>query len=396
MGVWQMSEKAECLKVYMMGSVSAEYAGRVLPVGGVLSGRVLQLLLILLYYHDKGISREELLDMMYGNGEYSNPSGSLRGLVYRLRKILGEYLPPGEYIRKEEGVYCWNHELVNVYVDARDFENKAARALDSRDEEALRGACALYKGEFLAQMAGENWITVVSVRCQELYFQCLRSLNGKMREKKEYPELLKIINAACEMYPYEECQIMKIDCLISMKRFREAMKVYKWVVGQYFEEHGLPPSERMLERFRIMSNQIRYTADMVHDVRESLKEMEAAQGPYYCSYPSFIDCFRFVNRLRERIDFERVLICVFLLDARGKALDYESQLQKEASVQLRLAIGSSLRKGDIFTCYSPGQYLILLNGAAEEDCREIFGRIESRLQSWEYWRRIRLKYEVLE
>lgn len=391
-----MSEKAECLKVYMMGGVSAEYAGRVLPVGGVLSGRVLQLLLILLYYHDKGISREELLDMMYGNGEYANPSGSLRGLVYRLRKILGEYLPPGEYIHKEEGVYCWNHELVNVYVDARDFENKAARALDSRDEEALRSACALYKGEFLAQMAGENWITVVSVRCQELYFQCLRSLNGKMREKKEYPELLKIINAACEMYPYEECQIMKIDCLISMKRFREAMKVYKWVVGQYFEENGLPPSERMLERFRIMSNQIRYTADMVHDVRESLKEMEAAQGPYYCSYPSFIDCFRFENRLRERIDFERVLICVFLLDARGKALDYESQLQKEASVQLRLAIGSSLRKGDIFTCYSPGQYLILINGAAEEDCREIFGRIESWLQSWEYWRRIRLKYEVLE
>lgn len=391
-----MSEKAECLKVYMMGGVSAEYAGRVLPVGGVLSGRVLQLLLILLYYHDKGISREELLDMMYGNGEYANPSGSLRGLVYRLRKILGEYLPPGEYIHKEEGVYCWNHELVNVYVDARDFENKAARALDSRDEEALRSACALYKGEFLAQMAGENWITVVSVRCQELYFQCLRSLNGKMREKKEYPELLKIINAACEMYPYEECQIMKIDCLISMKRFREAMKVYKWVVEQYFEEQGLPPSERMLERFRIMSSQIRYTASMVNDVRESLKETEAAQGPYYCPYPSFIDCFRLVDRLRERIDFERVLICVFLLDARGKALEHESQLQREASFQLRQAIGGSLRKGDIFTCYSPGQYLILLNGAAEEDCREIFGRIENRLEGWEYRRRIRLKYEILE
>lgn len=391
-----MSEKAECLKVYMMGSVSAEYAGRILPVGGALSGRVLQLLLILLYYHDKGIGREELLDMMYGDGEYANPSGSLRGLVYRLRKLLGEYLPPGEYIRKEEGIYCWNHEAVNVYVDARDFEDRAVRALDSRDEEALRSACALYKGEFLSQMAGENWITVVSVRCQELYFQCLRSLNEKMRKKKEYPELLKIINVACEMYPYEECQIMKIDCLISMKRFREAMKVYKGAVGQYFEEHGLPPSERMLERFRVMSNQIRYTAGMVHDVKESLKEMEAVQGPYYCSYPSFIDGFRFVNRLRERINFHRVLIGVFLLDARGKALDHESQLQKDASRQLRLAIGGSLRKGDIFTCYSPGQFLVLINGAEEEDCGEIFRRIENRFKSWEAWRRVRLKYEVLE
>ena len=87
------------------------------------------------------------------------------------------------------------------------------------------------------------------------------------------------------------------------------------------KKQGLPPSEKMLERFRTMSSQIRYTADMLKDVRESLKERDAVNGPYYCSYPSFIDSYRLLNRLSERISFEKVLICIFFVDIRGKALD---------------------------------------------------------------------------
>ena len=80
---------------------------------------------------------------------------------------------------------------------------------------------------------------------------------------------------------------------------------------------------------------------------------------------------------------------------RGKALDDGNDLLKEASSQLRKAVGISLRKGDLFTCYSPSQYLILLSGADQEECQNIFQRIEQNLRCWEDWRRIRLKYEVL-
>lgn len=313
-----MSEEAQ-LKIHMMGKISAEYNGKSLPVGTALSGRVLQLFLILLYYHDSGISREELLDMMYGSGEYANPAGSLRAVVFRLRRIMEECLPAGEHIQTEGGVYRWVSKSVSVYVDARDFQATAEKGLEKENEEELLRACELYQGEFLAQLAGEKWVTIVSVRCQELYFRCLRSLSRQMQENREYQSLLNIVNNACQLYPYEECQIMKMDCLIAMKRFREAMQVYKWVVRQYFEEQGLPPSEKMLERFRTMSSQIRYTTDMLKDVRESLKERDAVNGPYYCSYPSFIDSYRLLNRLSERISFEKVLICIFFVDIRGKA-----------------------------------------------------------------------------
>ena len=108
-----------------------------------------------------------------------------------------------------------------MYIDARDFENTAKVALRNHDEALLKRACSLYQGEFLAQLAGEKWVSVVGVRYQELYFSCLRVASSLMKKNREYNGLLEICNYACELYPYEECQIMKIDCLIAMKRFKE-------------------------------------------------------------------------------------------------------------------------------------------------------------------------------
>ena len=109
----------------------------------------------------------------------------------------------------------------------------------------------------MAQLAGEKWVSIIGVRYQELYFDCLRMAYYIMKDNREYTDLLELASDACDLYPYEECQIMKIDCLIAMKRFKDAMQVYDQAVTQYFEEQGLPPSEKMLERFRTMIPRIR-------------------------------------------------------------------------------------------------------------------------------------------
>ena len=59
-----------------------------------------------------------------------------------------------------------------------------------------------------------------------------------LKADREYDRLLNLSAAASKLYPYEECQMMKLDCLIALKRYQEAMEVYKQVVVQYFEEQG--------------------------------------------------------------------------------------------------------------------------------------------------------------
>ena len=94
-------DKKGILTVRMMGTISVEYEGEFFPIGTALTGKILQLFLILLYAGKKGVGREELLDAFYGNGEYANPSGSLRAAVFRLRRLLKEMLPEHEYICTE-------------------------------------------------------------------------------------------------------------------------------------------------------------------------------------------------------------------------------------------------------------------------------------------------------
>lgn len=384
------------LNVYMMGSISVEFNGRLVPFAGNASSRMLQLFLILLYCGEEGIYREELLDMLYGSGDSISPAGNLRATVFRLRKLLEQYgFPEYEYIRTDGGIYRWDSGDLKVFIDARCFEETAGKALEEKDEEQLKKACGLYKGEFLSQLAGEKWVSVIAIRLQELYFKCIQTVYGLMRQTRAYEELLELCSAACELYPYEECQIMKIDCLIAMKRFREAMQVYNRVVSGYFEEQGLPPSEKMLERFRLMSGQIRYSADTLRDVEESLYEKGEVRGAYYCSYPAFIDCFRLLVRMEERSNFGHVLLCFTLLNAKGKPLDAEGELLKTASEMLAHAISDSLRKGDLYTCYNPGQYLVMLGGASRKNCSRIYERIERKLRQWDGGRRVTLNYQIM-
>lgn len=384
------------LTVSMMGTVLLEYNGAPMTYMGGPSGKVLQLFLILLYTGEKGAAREELLDMLYGDGDSVNPAGSLRATVFRLRRLLEKSgLPAHDYIRTGNNIYYWDPGRLEVYIDAMDFEATAREALEQKDEALLKKACMLYKGEFLVQLAGEPWVPVIAVRCQELYFKCLRRANELLKKKREYGDLLKLCSGACELYPYEEWQIMKIDCLIAMKRYKEAMQVYDNSVTRYFEEQGLPPSEKMLQRFRLMSGQIRYTSDTLKDIRESLIERDKINGPYYCSYPAFIDCYRLIARMLERIEFNSVLLCFTLVDAKGKSLDAGDSMLKAASDQLHHAISISVRKGDLFTCCSPGQYLVMLNGATPEFSRGIYGRIDENLHQWDQGKKVKLELQVL-
>ena len=387
------SDKKEILTVRMMGTVSVRYKERFFPIGTTLTGKVLLLFLILLYAGSRGISREELLDALYGNGEYANPSGSLRTAVFRLRKVIKEILPPHEYIRTENGIYRFDEGRILLLVDAREFERAAEYGLRTGEKEALCHACDLYHGEFLAQMTGEKCVNVIGVKYQELYFKCLRSASKCLIGGREYERLLELSTAACRIYPYEECQMLKMDCLIALKRHQEAMEVYRKVVSQYFEEQGLPPSETMLRRFRIMSEQIHYTSYVLEDIENSLKEREKLQGPYYSSYPSFIDIYRLVSRMAERFSFEYTLFCITLLDVKGALL--EGELVQPASEMLKKAIVGSLRKGDLFTCYSPVQYLILLNGAGQKHVLAVCERVQRSLKQWENGKKIKMNYQIL-
>mgnify|MGYP000128674798 CR=1 FL=1 len=232
------------------------------------------------------------------------------------------------------------------------LKKTAQSALATGKKEELCHACSLYYGEFLSQMTGEKWVNVIGVKYQELYFKCLRLASRLLKADREYDRLLNLSTAASRLYPYEECQMMKLDCLIALKRYQEAMEVYKQVVVQYFEEQGLPPSETMLQRFRLMSGQIRYTSDMLKDIEKYLKKRGKKPRDLITVHTLLYDSYRLVSRMAERFSFEYTLFCITLVDGKGALL--EGEMVQTTSEMLKNSHRRESAKGRSVYLLQPG------------------------------------------
>lgn len=90
--------------------------------------------------------------------------------------------------------------------------------------------------------------------------------------------MLELCSDAVKIYPFEEWQLLKIDCLLAMNRYKEALKVYEDATTMFFEGAGTSPSEKMLSRFRAMSSQIQYAMGDLGDIKNSLKEKDIDKG----------------------------------------------------------------------------------------------------------------------
>jgi tetratricopeptide (TPR) repeat protein len=191
----------------------------------------------------------------------------------------------------------------------------------------------------------------------------------------EYEEALSVCTHACEMYPFDEWQAVRIECYIALNRDKEAMKEYEDTTKMFFEELGLEPSERMMELFEAMSANMRNKPQAIGEIKNKLKETSEEEGAYYCNYPSFRDGFRLVRRLIERSGQSAFLMQCNLTNGKGLSMEPGEKLDY-MSEELHKSIKHCLRRGDSFTKYSPSQFLLLLVGTNQEDCHIIYDRIK--------------------
>lgn len=374
-----MNEKTVILNVRMLGDFSITYDGRQVSFGKNTTTKAMKLLQILIYYGEQGIAREKLLNALYVREELADAANNLRVTAHRLKKmIIDAGLPEYDYIVIKKGVYRWNAPVPTV-VDARKFQELYEEAQNCADtkqkEELLKQVCNMYRGEFLPEISGDEWVLLESVQYKKLYSNALKELCDGLVEKCDYEEALLFCEPACRLYPFDEWQSIKIECFLGMKRYKEAMKEYDDTAKLFFEELGISPSERLMEQFDQMSSQLKHVKPKeIQDIKQRLKEEKGQGGAYYCSLPSFRDSYRLVTRMLERSGQSAYLMLCSLTDGKGHPLEKPEKLEL-LSEELQNTIQHCLRKGDSFTKYSPSQYLVLLIGTNKENCGLIFDRI---------------------
>ena len=158
-----------------------------------------------------------------------------------------------------------------------------------------------------------------------------------LRDAEDYELLLSYFVRAVKLYPFDEWQIGQMECLLEMGRTREAMHIYDKISKLYFEELGLPPSEKMKDCFARMSKMLLLDAEGFQEIHNALKEKADPEGAYYCSYPGFVDAYRVLNRVLDRMNQSVFLMLCTITDVRDREIENKERL-KNISEKLGQAI----------------------------------------------------------
>ena len=313
------------LKVRMLGQEEITYGDHPILSGKNKITKSMELLLLLLHRKETGIARSRLADALYGVEEVADAGNSLRVTSHRLRKLLLDAgMPEEDFITIREGVYRWSsREEMDVDVwKFRELIEGAEKETDEvRKAELLKAACQMYRGEFLPKLSGQEWALLAAASYKKMYCDALTWIIEWLKKRREYDEILCLVETACRLYPFEEWQTVKIDCYIAQNRYNEAMAEYENTARMLAEELGVAPSERMMEQFRDMSSHISNRPGTVEDIKHGLQEDKKDWGAFYCTPPSFRDVYRMVRRNMERSGRSVYLLVCSLTDSQGRAME---------------------------------------------------------------------------
>lgn len=374
-----MKDNLPMLEVKALGGFSMRYGEKTISIGSGKSTKAVKLLQILVCSEGRTVSRERLLDMLYGNEDITDAANNLRVTTFRLKKMLVTAgLPQYDYIQIKSGMYSFATPM-EVVLDADRFVSLCDQADEAENTEEkidlLKKACQLYGGDYLPDFICDGVVLAKNSNYKEKYTNALNTLCELLMDRGEYETAIEVCEPACRMYPFDEWQAIQIDCLMRMKKYDEALKEYENTAKMFVDELGVYPSERMMKLFEQMNGRMNFKTQSLPEMEKRLKETDKGSGAYFCSLPGFRDTYRLLARIVERNGQSVYLMLCSITNGKGQPMKNEERLDMMGK-ELQDTLAHCLRRGDSYTRYSKSQYLLLLVGTNRENCSLIFERIQ--------------------
>lgn len=339
----------------------------------------------LIAFRHKTISQDELIDILWAEGDIDNPANALKNLVYRVRSALSSHgLPHAkDMIVYSRGGYRWNNGLPCI-VDTEEFERlyKLAVAPGQTVDQQVRRymeTIDIYKGDFLPGARFENWVVPLASHYRSMYFSCVYSVLEILTVQHRYAEVEMICQKAIGVDQFEEsAHRYLILSMIRQGKQSQAMTHYSQVTDLFFRELGVSPSASMRALYREIVKTIHDVEIDLGIVKEDLEESDRTEGAFYCEYEVFKNLYRLEARTAARTGQSIFIALVTVEDADGNVLDVK--LQNKVMDSLYGLIQSSLRKGDVFARFSASQYVLMLPALTYENCAMVMDRITKRFR----------------
>jgi DNA-binding SARP family transcriptional activator len=227
------------LQLRLLGPVEAVDDNRPLALGGVKQRALLALLLL---HANQMVSRDRLIDELWGESPPATAGKIVQVYVSRLRKQLGH----ARLLTRAPGY------LLRVDPEELDLARFERLVTEARQEDAaaagakLRAALELWRGPPLADLAYERFAQAETVRLEELRWAALELRIDADLASGRASELVGELESLITAHPLRErlrAQLML--ALYRCSRQAEALEAYRRARRDLAEGLGLEPSDEL-------------------------------------------------------------------------------------------------------------------------------------------------------
>lgn len=381
----EQSQNDTSVYITMLGGFSVRVGENEIQDSSARTHQLWHLIEYLIAYRHRTVTQEELIQVLWPEGNIDNPANALKNLVYRVRTTLSSngLAYAREMIVYSRGSYRWNNNLVTV-VDTEEFEEQYKMAMTSGQtvENQVRRYCDtidLYSGDFLPGARFETWVVSLSSHYRWMYFNCVYAVLEILEEQQRYAEMEQICRKAVGIDQFEEAaHRYLIFALMRQGKQAQALAHYSAVTDLFFRELGINPSSSMRALYREI---VKATHDVEIDlsiIKEDLEESEWSKGAFYCEYEVFKNLYRLEARAAARTGQSIFVALATVEDSAGNVL--EVKLQNKVMDSLYGIIQTNLRLGDVFARFSASQYVLMLPSLTFENCDMVMDRIIKRFR----------------
>ncbi len=322
---------------------------------------------------NREISQEEYIHLLWQKETSSNPSGALKTLMHRLKKLLSSLSYPEPVILPYHGTYAFNPEIP-CQIDVEEFSSLCRTAEMERDTTAyqntLKHALTLYQGDFLPDIRENNWISSLHSKYHALYLHSARTMIELLMKSEAYAQAANLCWQVLSLTPYEESiHYHLIHSLYLSGSQQAALTQYNTSRELFLSHFSQLPSERFLELYRIISTGRNHVETDIELIQDSLTE-KSPTGTFFCEYEIFKELYRLETRVVKRTR-SSIYLCLITIPETYT----DKNILNQSMLLLKNAIINSLRASDIFTRYSPSQYLLLVPAPNMDVIKLILNRI---------------------